>query len=83
MLDLSLPVSTDLPLLANILRDYTLEFENRVERALEDMREFLREAIRDRDYCIEIANTLMEDIEEMSSIGGAQPLQAWRQSESS
>ena len=52
-----------MPLLADILRDYTLEFEIRVEKALMD----LREAIRDRDCYWEMANTLMEDIEEMSS----------------
>ena len=51
MLDLSLPISTDLPLLANILRDYTLEFKIRVERAFADLRECPREAVRDRDYC--------------------------------
>ena len=37
--------------LANILRDYTLEFKIRVERAFADLRECLREAVRDRDYC--------------------------------
>jgi len=62
--DLSSPVSTDMPLPANILRDYTLEFEIRVERALAD----LREAVRDKDCCREIADTLIEDIKEMSSM---------------
>ena len=28
----------------------------------------LREAVRDRDCCRELANTLMEDIEEISSV---------------
>ena len=42
-------VSTDMPLLTNILRDYTLEFEIRVKRALTDLRECLREAVRDKD----------------------------------
>ena len=32
-----------------------------------DLRECLREAARDRDYCRELADTLMEDIEEISS----------------
>ena len=64
MFDLSSPVSIKLPLLADVLRDYNLEFEIRVERALID----LREAVRDRDYYRELANTLMEDIEELSSI---------------
>ena len=64
MFDLSSPVSIKLPLLADVLRDYNLEFEIRVERALID----LREAVRDRDYYRELANTFMEDIEELSSV---------------
>ena len=68
VLELSLAVSTNFPLLANILRDYTLDFEIRVERALVDLRECLREAVRDRDCYRELADTLMEDIEEMSSV---------------
>ena len=32
------------------------------------MTECLREAVRDRDYCRELADTLMEDIEEMSNV---------------
>jgi len=63
MLDLSSPVSIEFPLSIDIVRDYTLKFEIRVESALTN----LREAIRDRDCCREIADTLMEDIEEMSS----------------
>ena len=66
MFDLSLPVSTDMPLLADILKAYTLEFEIRVERALTDLRECLREAIRNRDCSRELVDTLMEDIKEMS-----------------
>ena len=61
--DLSSPVSAELPLHVDILRDYTLEFEIRVERAFMN----LREAVRGRDYCRELVDTLMEDIEEMSS----------------
>ena len=34
MFDLSSPVLAKLPLPADVLRDYTLEFEIRVERAL-------------------------------------------------
>ena len=64
MFDLSSPVSVKLTHLADVLRDYNLEFEIRVERALID----LREAVRDRDYYRELANTLMEDIEELSSV---------------
>lgn len=47
VLDLSLPVLTDMPFLADILGDYTLEFEIKVERALIDLRECLREAVKD------------------------------------
>ena len=68
VLDLWLLVSTNMPLSADILRDYTLEFKIKVERALADLRECLREAVRDRDYCREIVDTLMEDIEEMSNV---------------
>ena len=68
MFDLSSLVSTELPLPADILRDYTLESKIKVERALMDLRECLREAVRDRDCCRELANTLMEDIEEMSIV---------------
>lgn len=45
MLDLSLPISTELPLPADILMDYTLEFKIPVEQALTDFRECLREAV--------------------------------------
>ena len=68
MFDFSSPVSIDMPLPTDILRDYTLEFEIRVEKAFTDLRECLREAIRDRDCCREIDDTPMEDIKEMSSI---------------
>ena len=40
--DLSSLVSAKLPLSIDVLRDYTLEFEIRVERALMDLRECLR-----------------------------------------
>ena len=39
MFDLSSPVSAELPLPADVLRDNTLEFEIRVERALMDLKE--------------------------------------------
>ena len=32
-----------------------------------DLRKCLKEAVRDRDYCRELADTLIEDVEEMSS----------------
>ena len=47
MFDLSSPVLTNMPLPVDILRDYTLEIEIRVEGALVDLRECLREAIKD------------------------------------
>ena len=68
MLDFSSLVSTNIPLLADILRDYTLEFKIRVEKAFADLRECLKEAVKDKDCCRELANTLMEDIKEMSSV---------------
>ena len=61
-------VSMDMPLPADILRDYTLEFKIRVGKALANLRECLREAVRDKDCCREIADTLIEDIKEMSSM---------------
>ena len=61
-------VSAELPLSTDVLRDYNLKFEIKVERALMDLKECLREAIRDRDCYMELADTLMEDIEEMSSV---------------
>lgn len=51
MLDLSIIASAKLPLPVDVLRDYTLEFEIRVERALADLRECLKEAVRDKDCC--------------------------------
>lgn len=66
--DLSSPISTNMPLLVDILRDYTLEFKIRVERTLTNLRECLREAIRDKDYSRELVDTLMEDIKEMRSV---------------
>ena len=67
MFDLSLPALAEMPLPADVLRYYTLEFEIRVERALADLRECLREVVGDRDCCREIVDTLIEDIEEMGS----------------
>lgn len=68
MLDLSSLVSANLLLSVDILRDYTLEFEIRVKMALVDLRGCLREAIRDKDCCREIDDTIMEDFEKMSSV---------------
>jgi len=48
-----------MPLLMDILRDYILEFEIKVEKALADLRECLKKVVRDRDCGGEIANTLV------------------------
>ena len=50
----------------DILRDYTLELEIRVEGTLKDLREWLTKAIKDRDCCKEIANSLLEDLDKLS-----------------
>ena len=68
MFDLSSPISIDMPLPDDILRDYTLEFEIRVEKALVDLRECLGEAIKDNDYSRELADMLVEDIEDISNV---------------
>ena len=68
MFDLSSSILTNMPLPVDILRNYTLEFEIKVEMAPTDLREYLRKVVKDKDCCRELANTLMEDIEEMSSV---------------
>lgn len=68
MFDLSLLVSAELPFPADILRDYALEFEIRVEKAPVDLRECLRKAFREKYCCREMTDTLMQDIEEMSNV---------------
>ena len=65
--DLSSPILVELPLPADVLRDYTLEYEIRLKRALIDLRECLKEAVKDRDCYKELANTFIEDIEETSN----------------
>ena len=55
-------------LLANILRDYALEFEVRVESTLKDLRECLTQAIRDKDCCRELLDATVEDYDEMGRI---------------
>ena len=67
MFDLSSPNLNELPLSADVLRNYTPEFEIRVERAFMDLKECLKEAIRDRDHCRELVDTYMEDIKEMNN----------------
>ena len=64
--DLSSPISAKLPLSADVLRNYTLEFKIRVERAFIYLRECLNEAVKDRDCCKELVDTFMEDIKEIS-----------------
>ena len=65
--DLSSPILVELPFPADVLRDYTLEYEIRLKRALIDLRECLKEAVKDRDCYNELANTFIEDIEETSN----------------
>ena len=57
------PLNLHLPV--DILRDYSLKFEVKVESTLRDLRECLVKAIRDRDYCKEILYAIMEDFDEM------------------
>ena len=64
-IDLSVLDPLDPCLLVDILRDYTLEFEVRVKITLRDLRECLTEAIRDKDYCMEAFNAILEDFNEM------------------
>lgn len=52
-------------LLIDILRDYTLEFEVRVESTLRDLIKCLTEVIKDRDCYKEILDATMEDFNEM------------------
>ena len=51
--------------MANILGDYTLEFEVRVESTLGNLRECLTKAIRDRDCYKKLFDASMEDYDEM------------------
>lgn len=51
IIDLSLPGPLDSGLPTDILRDYTQEFEVRVESTLRDLRQCLTKAIRDKDCC--------------------------------
>ena len=52
-------------LLVDILRDYTLEFEVRVESTFKDLREPLTKAIKDKDCYKELNDTTVEDYDEM------------------
>ena len=65
IVDLLVPNALDPHLSTNILRDYTLEFEVRVDSTLRDLRECLTKAIKDRDYCRELLDATMEDYDEM------------------
>ena len=57
-----------MPLLMDILRDYILEFEIKVERALANLRECLKEVVRDRDCSREIADTLASLEDELMAL---------------
>jgi len=65
IIDLSLPDPLNPRLPVDILRNYTLEFEVRVESTLRRLRECLVEAIRDRDWGKETFNVFIEDYDEM------------------
>ena len=65
IIDISISDPFDPHLLVDILRDYILEFEVRVESIRKDLRECLIGAIRDRDCCKEIFYATMEDFDEM------------------
>ena len=65
IIDLLVPDPLDPCLLADILRDYTLEFEVKVKRTLRDMRECLTKAIRDKDCCKKAFDVNVEDFDEM------------------
>ena len=51
--------------MADILRDYALEFEVSVESIIRDLRECLTEAIQDWDRYKEILDAMVEDYDEM------------------
>lgn len=50
---------------ADILRDYALEFEVKVESTLRDLRKRLIEAIRDWDCCRELLDAIVKDYDEI------------------
>ena len=50
---------------ADILRDYTLDFMDRVESTLRDLKEYLTEAIGDKDCCKELLDATVEDYDEI------------------
>ena len=66
LIDLSMPNSFDPWLPADIPRDYTLELEIRVESTLRVLRECPIKVIKDKDFCKEITNSLLEDLDKIS-----------------
>ena len=65
IIDLSVPNPLDPRLPVDILRDYVLEFEVRVESTLRDLKECLTEDIRERDCYKEAFDAAMNDFYEM------------------
>ena len=65
IVDLSVPNPLDPCLSADILKDYALEFEVRVESTIRDLKECLTEAIRDWDCYRELLDAMVEDYDEM------------------
>ena len=63
--DLSVLDPFDPRLPTDILRDYALKFEVRVESTLRDLKECLTEAIKDRNCCKELLDATMEDYDEI------------------
>ena len=65
IVDLSVLDPLDPRLPANILGDYTLEFQVKVKSTLKDLRECLTESIKDRVCCKEILGATVEDYDKM------------------
>ena len=63
IIDLSLSNPLNLRLPVDVLRDYTFEFEVRVESALRSLRECLVEVVRDRDYCKGAFDVVLKDFD--------------------
>ena len=65
IIDLSVPDPLDPCLSTDILRDYTLEFEVKVQSTLRDLKGCLKKAIRDRDCCKEAIAAIVENFGEL------------------
>ena len=72
IIDLSVLDLFDLHLPTSIWRDFTQEFEVRVQSTLRDLKECLTEATRDRDCCKEILDATMEDFDDIGRTNEAE-----------